>query len=72
MFTPQSVAQSTTFLIPCEEKVEQRDDGTLEFGATAGVDGGRGKGLPDDRLTDVGGDEEGDTGTETVTEENNN
>jgi hypothetical protein len=38
--------------------VEQGNDGTLEFGAEAGVDSGRGKGFPDDGLTDVGGDEE--------------
>ena len=77
-FAPESFAQGTTFVIPCEEKVEQGDDGTLEFRAATGVDGGRGKGLPNDRLTDVGGDEERDTGTKTITflkeliEENHN
>ena len=66
-FAPEGLAQGTPFVIPCEKKVEQRDDSALEFGAAAGVDGGRGECLPDDRLTDVGGDEEGDTGTEAVT-----
>lgn len=66
-FTPESFAQGATFVIPCEEKVEQRNDSTLEFGAAAGVDGGRGKGLPDNRFTDVGSDEEGDTGTKAIT-----
>ena len=38
------------------------DGGVLELG----VDGGRGEALPDDRLADVGGDEEGDAGAEAV------
>ena len=32
--------------------MEQVDDGALELGAVAGVDGGRGEALPDDRLAD--------------------
>ena len=48
------------------EQVEERDHGALELGAAAGVDGGGGETLPDDRLADVGGDEQGDTGAETV------
>jgi hypothetical protein len=46
--------------------VEQGNDGTLEFGPPASVDGSRGKGLPDDGLANVGSDEQVDTGSETV------
>ena len=38
-----------------------------KLGYTANVDGGGGKGLPDDGLADVGGDEQVDAGSETVT-----
>lgn len=34
---------------------------------SASVDGGGAKGLPDDGLTDVGGDEQRDTRTQTIT-----
>ena len=49
-----------------DEEVEERDDGTLELRALAGVDGGGAEGLPHDVLADVGGDEEGDTVVDTV------
>ena len=64
---PEGLAQGTTFIMPGEEEVEQRNDGTFKLGSTANVDGGRGKGLPDDGLADVGGNEQVDTGSETVT-----
>ena len=38
--------------MPGGEQVEEGDDGALELGAVAGVDGGRGEALPDDRLAD--------------------
>lgn len=46
--------------------MEEGDDGTLELGAAAGVDGGRGEGLPHDGLADVGGDEQRDAAAEAV------
>lgn len=51
---------------PGDQKVDKGDDGTLELGTSASVDGGRRESLPDDRLADVGSDEEGDTAAETV------
>jgi hypothetical protein len=51
---------------PCDQKVDKGDDGTLELGTSAGVNGSGRESLPDDRLADVGGDEEGDTTAETV------
>mmetsp|Transcript_44817 Transcript_44817/g.142710 ORF Transcript_44817/g.142710 Transcript_44817/m.142710 type:complete len:313 (-) Transcript_44817:240-1178(-) len=49
-----------------KEQMEEGDDGALELRPTPLVDGGGGERLPDDVLADVGGDEEGDTGAETV------
>lgn len=46
--------------------MEQADDGALEFGTAAGVDGGGREGLPYDRFADVGGDEERNSRAETV------
>jgi hypothetical protein len=65
-FTPESFTQSTAFIAPCEEEMEQGHYGTFEFGTTADVDGGRGKCLPDNRFTDVGGDEEIDARAKAV------
>lgn len=47
--------------------MEESNDGTLKFGTTTGVDCGGGEGLPDNRLADVGGNEEGDATSKTVT-----
>ena len=47
--------------------MEEGNDSAFEFGSTAGIDCGGGEGFPDDGLADVGSDEEGDAGTETVT-----
>ena len=53
-------------VVPGEEQVEEGNDGTLKLGTSTGVDRVGGEGLPDDRLANVGRDEEGDTGSETV------
>lgn len=46
--------------------MEESNDGTLELRTTASVDSGWGESPPDNRLADVGGNEKGDTGTETI------
>lgn len=46
--------------------MDKGDDGTLELRTSASVDGGRRESLPDDRLANVGGNEERDTTAETV------
>ena len=46
--------------------MEERDKSTLKLGPTASVDGGGGEGLPDDRLANIGGNEEGDTRAEAI------
>ena len=53
----ERLLESTLLVGPCEEQVEERNDGALEFWATAGVDGGWGESLPDNGLADVGGNE---------------
>ena len=62
----ESFVQGTLLVGPGQEQVEQGDDGTLELGATTGVDGSRGEGLPDDGLANVGRNEKRDTAAETV------
>ena len=63
---PERLAERAALVVPREEEVEERDDGALEFGAAAGVDGRGREGLPDDGLADVRGNEEGDAGPEAV------
>jgi hypothetical protein len=58
--------QGAAFIIPGQEQVEERNDRAFKLGSTASVDGGGGEGLPDDGFTDVGGDEEGDARSKTV------
>lgn len=55
--SPECFTERTALVIPGEEKVEQGDDSTLELWAPAGVDSSGRKGLPNDRFTDVGGNE---------------
>jgi hypothetical protein len=62
----ECLVQGTLLVGPGQEKVEESDDGTLELGATAGVDGRGGEGLPDNGLANVGGNEQGDTTAQTV------
>ena len=57
---PEGLAESAAFVVPGEKQVEERDNGTLELGATSNVDGGGREGLPDDGLADVGGNEQVD------------
>lgn len=58
--------EGASLVIPCEQKVDEGDDGTFEFRSTTGVDSVGRKGLPNDRLANVGSDEKRDTGTKTV------
>lgn len=50
----------------CDHEVEQGDDGTLELRSSAGVDGRRRESLPNDSLTDVRRDEQGNTRSKTI------
>ena len=74
----EGLVQGTLLVGPSQKEVEQRDDGALELGTTAGVDSRGGESLPDDRLADVGCNEQRDTAAKTVAlleelvQENNN
>ena len=57
----EGLPESVDLVLAGGEQEEQGDEG-----AVACVEGGRGEALPDDRLADVGGDEEGDAGAEAV------
>lgn len=46
--------------------MEQGNDGTLELSSTTSVDGGGAEGLPDDVLANVGGYEERDTRSQSI------
>ena len=50
-----------------QEEVEKSDDGSLEFGSLISSNGNWGEGFPEDGLTDVGGNEKGDTRSKAVT-----
>ena len=57
----EGLTQGTDLVLAGGEQAEQGDDGALELGAAASVDGGRGEALPDNRLADCL-NEEGDAG----------
>lgn len=58
--------ESALLVGPGEEEVEQRNDSSLKLWATSSVDGGGRERLPNNRLANVGGNEERDTASETV------
>jgi len=64
---PESLLESARLVVPGEQEMEQGNDGTFEFWATTSVDSGGRECLPDNGLANVGGNEEGDTRTKTVT-----
>ena len=54
----EGLLERANLILLGDEEVEHRNHGTLELSAAAGVDCGRRKRLPDDALTDGGGDEQ--------------
>ncbi len=65
--SPKSLSKGTAFIVPSKKKVEEGNDGTLKLGPTASIDGGGRERFPDNRFTDVGGDEKRDPGAKAVT-----
>ena len=59
-------SKSALLVRPCQEQMEERNDSALEFGSSACIDRGWGECLPDDGLTDVRCDEQGDTAAQTI------
>lgn len=66
VLTVEGFTQCADLIVACGQEVEQGDDSTFEFGASTGVDRRGTERFPDDGLADVRGDEQRDTGTETV------
>ena len=58
----ESLTETPNFVGSGGKEMEESDNGSLELGSLSGVDGGRAERLPNDRLTDVGGNEQGDSG----------
>lgn len=63
----EGLTESQLLVGPCDQKVDESNNGTLELRTSASVDSGGREGLPDNRLADVGGNEERDTTAKTVT-----
>ena len=63
----EGLTQTTDLVCPCCQKMKECNYSTFKLCPSARVDGGGAERLPDNRLTDVGGDEERDTRTKTVT-----
>lgn len=62
----ESLTKSTDLVRAGGEKVEESDDGSFELGSTSSVHGGWRECLPDNGFANVGGDEERDSGSETI------
>ena len=62
----ESFAEGNLLVWPGKEEMEESNNGTLKFWASTSVNGSRREGLPDDRLADVGSNEEGDTASEAI------
>lgn len=62
----ESLQEGSLLVLSGAQQVEQGDNCTVEFSALTGSRGGRSKSLPHNLLTNVGGSEQGNTGTETI------
>jgi len=62
----ESFLERTDFVGTGDEEMEKGNDRAFELGTTASVDGSGGEGFPNNVLTDVCGDEEGDTRAKAV------
>lgn len=64
--SPESLAEGAPLVVPCEEKMEKSDDGTLKLTTATDIDGSGGEGLPDNTFTDVGGDKQVNTTSKSI------
>ena len=64
--TVESFTESSDFVASGGQQVEEGNYGSLEFSSTSSVHCGRREGLPNNGFADVGGDEEGNTRSKTV------
>jgi len=66
VLTVESFLQGTDLVTTGDQQVEKSNNSSFELSSSSGVDGGGGEGLPDNVLTDVGGNKERDTRSKTV------
>ena len=63
----ECLLQSVESILLSEQEVEECDDSAFKLGSLIRADGDGREGLPQDDLADIGGDEQGDAASETVT-----
>lgn len=63
----ECLLESTDLVVTGEQEVEKGDDGSLKLSSTASVDGGGAESFPNNVLTNVGGNEQRNTRSKTVT-----
>jgi hypothetical protein len=66
VLSEERFTESELFVWPCEHQMHQCKDCALELRSTAGVDGCRREGFPDNLFANVGGDEQGDARAQAV------
>lgn len=66
VLTVESLTKGTDLVGAGGKKMEKSNDGSFELGSTSGVHCCRGECLPDNGFTDVGGNEERNSGSETI------
>mmetsp|Transcript_66406 Transcript_66406/g.185620 ORF Transcript_66406/g.185620 Transcript_66406/m.185620 type:complete len:379 (+) Transcript_66406:578-1714(+) len=62
----KSLAKRADLIVTGDEKVEKRNDSSLELGTATSINGGGAEGLPDDVFTNVGGDKERNTRSKSI------
>ena len=62
----ECLTKGAHFVIASGQQVEEGDDGALKLRASTRVHSGRREGLPDDGLANVGGNEQGNSRTESI------
>ena len=58
--------QRACFIAPSEQKVKETDNSSLKFGTTTGIDSGWRECFPDNILTNISGNEQGDSRANSV------
>ena len=66
MLSVECLTKGTSLVRPCHQQVDKSDDSSLKFLASASVDCSWRESFPDDRFANIGCNEEGDAGAETI------
>lgn len=62
----EGLLESADLVVSGDQEVDQGDESSLELGSSSSVDGGWAESLPDDAFADVGGDEQRDSRSQSV------